>query len=273
MFFLPQHSPRESRRSRRWTDIVIAALGGGTVGLLSWLIMTQPATTISEYFTANAKPRGGGDNVVNVILVDFRGLDTLGEITVLAIAAIGIAAMLSRLRLAVRDLDWQGGRWSEDRHPMMLSVIARPLLPLALLVAVYLFLRGHNAPGGGFIAGLVAGAAIILQYIAGGAAAGRALLPLNSTQLMAFGLLCALAIGTASWAFDAPFLTSTYGYITWPIVGRFELASALVFDLGVFLVVLGTVLSILANLGEASDVNLRPHEQLAADAVPPAQVP
>ena len=255
MFFLPQESPRESAPSRRWTDIAIAASAGATVALLSWLAMAEPASTLAKFFIENAKPRGGGHNVVNVILVDFRGLDTLGEITVLAIAAIGIAGMLGRLRFPAREVDWLGRAWSADRHPIMLGVIARVILPLGLLVAVYLFLRGHNAPGGGFIAGLVVAAVIILQYIANGSEATRALLPVDATRLLGLGLLIALLTGLGSWIFDAPFLTSTYSYVSWPVVGRFEIASALAFDLGVLLVVVGAVLSILANLGHASAGN------------------
>jgi multicomponent K+:H+ antiporter subunit A len=134
----------------------------------------------------------------------------------------------------------------------MLRVLSRPLLPLALLVSAYLFLRGHNAPGGGFIAGLVTGTAIILQYVAYGSAWVRERLPWSYSNVVAVGLLIATLTGIASWAFGAPFLTSTFGYVTWPVVGKFELASAMVFDLGIYLAVVGVVLVIIGRLGGLS---------------------
>ena len=140
----------------------------------------------------------------------------------------------------------------------MLRVLSRPLLPLALLVSVYLFLRGHNAPGGGFIAGLVTGTAIVLQYVAYGSALGARAPAVESTRRRSrAGLLLATPTGLASWAFGAPFLTSTFGYVHWPVVGEFELASAMVFDLGVYLAVVGVVMVIIGRLGGA--VGPRPH--------------
>ena len=219
---------------------------------VTWLMLTRPFETIAGYYLDQSKPMGGGTNVVNVILVDFRGFDTFGEITVLGIAAVGIVALLHNLKLAGPGLDWDGRPWAAERYPLMLSVLSRPLLPLALLVSAYLFLRGHNAPGGGFIAGLVTGTAIILQYVAYGSGWVRERLPWSYSGVIATGLLVAVATGLASWAFGAPFLTSTYGYVTWPVVGKFELASAMVFDLGIYLAVVGTVLVIISRLGSLS---------------------
>jgi multicomponent K+:H+ antiporter subunit A len=249
MYFLPAESPRESSGLRRARDALVAVTAGGAVGALTWALLTRPLDTIAWYYLDNAKPAGGGYNVVNVILVDFRGFDTLGEITVLGIAAVGIVALLQNLKLAGPGLDWDGRPWAAERHPLMLSVLSRPLLPLALLVSAYLFLRGHNAPGGGFIAGLVTGTAIILQYVAYGSGWARERLPWSYSGVIAAGLLLAVATGVASWAFGAPFLTSTYGYVTWPVAGKFELASAMVFDFGIYLAVVGTVLVIISRLG------------------------
>ena len=113
---------------------------------------------------------GGGTNVVNVILVDFRGYDTFGEIIVLCIAALVIFAMLDTAvrGAAARRLDACRRRESGDAHPLMLSCVTRVLLPLALVVGIFIFLRGHNQPGGGFIAGLVVGIALLMQYMASG---------------------------------------------------------------------------------------------------------
>jgi len=252
MYFMPAETPPEPSRARVLRDALVAVTAGGAVTALAWALLTRPLDTIAWYYLDNAKPEGGGYNVVNVILVDFRGFDTLGEITVLGIAAIAIVALLQGLKLDTPSLDWQGRPWASERYPLMLGTLSRPLLPLALLVSAYLFLRGHNAPGGGFIAGLVTGTAILLQYVAYGSAWVRARLPWNYGTVIAAGLLIATGTGLASWAFGAPFLTSTFGYVTWPVVGKFELASAMVFDLGIYLAVVGVVLVIIARLGELS---------------------
>src|SRR5690606_31668075 len=115
-----------------------------------------------DFFIANAKTGGGGTNVVNVILVDFRGFDTLGEIAVLGIAALGIFKLLTRIPLFKPSSDGDGRPWSTERHSLLLATVSQGLLPLALMVSVFIFFRGHNLPGGGFIAGLVTAVAIIL---------------------------------------------------------------------------------------------------------------
>jgi multicomponent K+:H+ antiporter subunit A len=249
MYFLPAESPPEPSRLRLARDAAIGVIAGGSVAALAWAVLTRPFDSIAWYYLENAKPEGGGYNVVNVILVDFRGFDTLGEITVLGIAAVGILALLQGLKLEGPALDWEGRPWAAERYPLMLRVLSQPLLPLALLVSAYLFLRGHNAPGGGFIAGLVTGTAMLLQYVAQGSAWASARLPWNYTRVIAAGLLVATATGLASWAFGAPFLTSTFGYVTWPVIGEFELASAMLFDLGIYLAVVGVVMVIISRLG------------------------
>jgi len=257
MYFLPAETPQDSTALRRGRDALIAVAGGGAVAALAWALLTRPLDTIAWYYLENAKPAGGGYNVVNVILVDFRGFDTLGEITVLGIAAVGIVALLQGLKLDAPGVDQAGRPWATERYPLMLRVLSRPLLPLALLVSAYLFLRGHNAPGGGFIAGLVTGTAIILQYVAYGSEWARERLPWSYSNVVAAGLLVATSTGIASWAFGAPFLTSTFGYVNWPVVGQFELASAMVFDLGIYLAVVGVVLVIIGRLGGLSGPETR----------------
>jgi multicomponent K+:H+ antiporter subunit A len=130
----------------------------------------------------------------------------------------------------------------------MLAELMRPLLPLSLVVAVYIFLRGHNLPGGGFIAGLVAAVAIVLQYVASGTDFAAKRLQINYVRLMGAGLGVATLTGVASFAFGFPFLTSTHGYVHPPMIDKFELASAMAFDFGVFLVVVGAVLLALTEI-------------------------
>jgi multicomponent K+:H+ antiporter subunit A len=139
-----------------------------------------------------------------------------------------------------------------ERHPLMLQLTARLILPFAMLTSVYLFLRGHNQPGGGFIAGLVLAIALVLQYVANGQDWVAARLPTDDRPLVAWGLLIAAASGMASWAFDAPLLTSSYDYPVWPLVGAVPLASAAAFDFGVALVVIGATLTALGSMARLS---------------------
>ncbi|MBE0506009.1 MAG: monovalent cation/H+ antiporter subunit A [Marinospirillum sp.] len=250
LFFLPQSTPKESNPRRLVRDLSLAGLIGGVIGTINYAMITSPLDTISGFFLENSKTGGGGTNVVNVILVDFRGMDTLGEVAVLGIAALGIFKLIVRMRLYMPSTDAKGLPWSPDRHPMMLAIVSQSLLPLALLVSVYIFLRGHNQPGGGFIAGLITSVAIIQQYIAHGVDWVKERLRINYQWMVASGLLIAAFTGIGSWFFDRPFLTSWFDYFSLPWVGKFELASAMLFDLGVYLTVVGATLLILANLGK-----------------------
>lgn len=219
------------------------------MAFLCYAMLSHPFSTISRYYLDQSVPGGGGSNVVNVILVDFRGFDTFGEITVLAMAALGVFALLRGLVLVPHTTR---GAAERDRHPIMLAMLMRPLLPLALTVSVYVFLRGHNLPGGGFIAGLVAGVALMLQYLASGIDFAQARLPVDYIKLAAAGLAIAAATGIASWLFGFPFLTSTHGHLHLPLVGDLELASAMAFDLGVYVVVVASVLLVLSEFGDLS---------------------
>ncbi|RDL42627.1 monovalent cation/H+ antiporter subunit A [Marinomonas piezotolerans] len=261
LFFLPQKTPKESSPRRVVRDLGISAMIGGIIGTVIYAIMTRPLDTISTFFTENSKTGGGGTNVVNVILVDFRGFDTLGEITVLGIAALGIFKLISRMRLYMPSSDDGGRPWSSDRHPLMLSVVSQSLLPLALLVSAYIFLRGHNMPGGGFIAGLITSVAIIQQYVAHGVDWIKDRLKLDYQIMIGSGIGIAALTGLGSWFFGESFLTSWFDYFYLPVIGKFELASAMLFDLGVFLTVVGATMLILANLGQLTTSERPVHEE------------
>jgi multicomponent K+:H+ antiporter subunit A len=255
LYFLPQKTPTESSPSRVVRDVGIAAAIGGLVATINYAFITQPIDTISEFFLANSKIGGGGTNAVNVILVDFRGLDTLGEILVLGIAGLGIFNLLARVRLAMPSSNENGLPWTQDRHPPILAVISQSLLPLALLVSFYIFLRGHNMPGGGFIAGLITSVALIQQYIAHGVDWVKPRLKIEYQTLIALGVLIATLTGIGSWYFDRPFMTTWFDYFDIPYIGEIELASALIFDLGVYLTVIGSSLLILASLGKLTSTH------------------
>ncbi|MFY8273188.1 monovalent cation/H+ antiporter subunit A [Pseudoalteromonas sp. SSDWG2] len=250
LFFLPQRTPKESSSLRILRDLGISSAIGIIVGSICYALLTRPLESISQFFIGNAKTGGGGTNVVNVILVDFRGFDTLGEITVLGIAALGIYKLLLKLPLFMPASDSDGRPWARERHPLLLASISQSLLPLAIMVSVYIFLRGHNMPGGGFIAGLVTSIAFILQYMANGSNWIMARMDINYRKVIASGLAIATLSGVGSWAFGHNFLTSWFDYFDIPLVGKTELASAMIFDLGVYLTVVGATLMILASLGK-----------------------
>ena len=107
-------------------------------------------------------------------------------------------------------------------------------------------------PGGGFIAGLITSVALVLQYVANGMIWTQDRVGIKYHNVIGLGLLFATIAGAGSLAFSYPFLTSTFGYITWPVVGKFEVASALIFDLGVYLAVIGATLLILVSIGRMS---------------------
>jgi multicomponent K+:H+ antiporter subunit A len=252
---LPGLSPAESSAARRARDAVLAIGAGCGVGMLAWAVMTRPLDSVSWYYLQNSLPEAGGSNVVNVILVDFRGFDTLGEITVLAIAALGVAALMEGLSLR-RDAPGAPGR-SRDPYPLMLATAANVMLPLTLMVSAYLFLRGHNAPGGGFIAGLVAAIGLVTQYMADGFLRTERRLRLDFARVAGAGVALAGATGLAAWLFGAPFLSSAHGHPALPLLGEVPLSSALAFDLGVYLVVVGGTLLMLATLAGASEREAR----------------
>lgn len=253
---LPRTVPAETTAGRRALDAGIALGTGAGVAYLAYAMMTRSTESISAYHLEQSKPGGGGTNVVNVILVDFRGFDTFGEIIVLGIAALAIFALLdsalqgaSARRLAAM----RPGIESEDAHPLLLVVVTRVLLPLVLAVGAYIFFRGHNMPGGGFIAGLVVAIGLIMQYMASGYAWAHARGRIDAHAMIGGGIAIAGATGIASWLFGKPLLTSTYGYFHLPLIGEVELASAMAFDLGVFLTVVGTVLLSLATISRVEE--------------------
>lgn len=251
--YLPKVTPSESAPWRRMRDGAIGVVAGLGAGALAYAIMIRDFAIgpISAYHLENSYIGGGGTNVVNVILVDFRGFDTMGEIIVLGIGALAIFAMVEGLLQGPASRRLQNlplPAHAHDRHPMMMVVAARVSLPIALSVGVYIFLRGHNEPGGGFIAGLVVSIALLIQYMASGFAWSQERKRIDYHGMISVGVLFAVLTGVASWFFGAPFLTSANEYVTiWPL-SKIHLASAIPFDLGVFLVVVGSVMLALASL-------------------------
>jgi multicomponent K+:H+ antiporter subunit A len=228
---------------------------------------------------------------VNVLLVDFRGFDTMGEITVLSAVALTVYALLRRFRPApesiaipvqqASDVDpavgQKPGQQARDGYLMVQAVYLRFLLPVMGVIAVYFFMRGHNLPGGGFVAGLIFAATLIVQYMVAGTDWVESRLRLRPHRWIGWGLACACGTGLGAWLFGYPFLTSHTAHAALPLLGELHLPSAFLFDLGVFLVVVGTTMLILVALAHQSLRSRRASSEAvrgadpatAAAAIPP----
>ena len=272
-------------RLRRLRDLALSLAAGGGMALLALAMLHRPfAQSTSTFFLEHALTGGGGTNVVNVMLVDFRGFDTFGEIVVLGIVAITVYALLRRFRpaLEIMDLPAQqralpadlatdliNPRQATDTavgYLMVPAVLVRLLLPVTVLLAVYLFLRGHNQPGGGFVAGLVLSVAFLLQYIISGTQWAEAHLHLRPRRWIASGLLCALGTGLGSVALGYPFMTTHTLHVNLPLLGEVHLASATFFDLGVFLLVVGATLMMLTAIAHQSVRGHRYNARMAEES-------
>lgn len=243
---------------RRSRDLAVAVAAGGGLAALGYAAMTRPLPdSISRDFITRAYPEGGGTNVVNVILVDFRGFDTLGEITVLGAVAVSVYALLRRFRPAPESIGIPGQQVRQNAASIaddlfVPAVLMRLMFAVIAVFSMYLLVRGHNQPGGGFVAGLTFAVALILQYMADGTRSIEERLDLRPMRLIGLGLLIATATGIGAWVFAHPFLTSHTAHLTLPLVGEVHVPSAMAFDVGVFLLVVGATALILIALAHQS---------------------
>ncbi|MEY1677406.1 Na+/H+ antiporter subunit A [Gordonia terrae] len=224
---------------------------------------------------------GHGANAVNVLLVDIRAWDTLGEVSVLIAAATGVASMVFRNRrfgAAPRVADaarlqagdngddddhvppdrttWLLGSGLRDpRHrSMVLEATTRLLFPTMVVLSIYFFYAGHNAPGGGFAGGLTMGLALVLRYLAGGRYELGEALPIEPGRILGAGLAVSATTAIVSMFLGAPALSSAVFEVTVPVLGDIKFVTALFFDLGIYLIVVGLVLDVLRSLGARLDV-------------------
>ncbi|MDX1871723.1 Na+/H+ antiporter subunit A [Mycolicibacterium sp. 120266] len=284
---LPAEADRTNINRNRLPRAALAlAVGASVTGLAVFAMAARNTTPIAALLPDAAYYRGHGANTVNVLLVDIRAWDTMGEISVLLVAATGVASMVFRHRRfgaaprvpqagtsaagqpdigpvsayspAVGDITWlRGSDLRDPRHrSLVLEVATRLIFPLIMVLSAYFFFAGHNTPGGGFAGGLTAGLALVLRYLAGGRYELGETLPLDAGKVLGTGL--ALSAGTAitSLFLGAPVLSSAVIHFDIPVLGPVKLVTALFFDLGVYLIVVGLVLDILRSLGARVDVEM-----------------
>lgn len=292
---LPAEADQGNINRHRLPRLALSLAVGATVTTLAVFAMAARTTRpIADLLPDAAYYRGQGANTVNVLLVDIRAWDTMGEISVLLVAATGVASMVFRNRRfgsaprvprdlrdagqpdigrlpvlptspAVGDITWLRG--SELRDPryrsLVLEVATRIIFPLIMVLSFYFFFAGHNTPGGGFAGGLTAGLALVLRYLAGGRFELGEALPVDAGKMLGVGL--ALSAGTAvtSLFLGAPVLSSAVFQFDVPVLGHVKLVTALFFDLGVYLIVVGLVLDVLRSLGARVDVEMAQYNEAA----------
>jgi multicomponent Na+:H+ antiporter subunit A len=287
---LPAYFTDRPLSPRRYLRMALGAGVGLTVGLVM-LVTTgaRTATPVSEPYPEAAVEFGGGHNIVNVILVDIRAWDTMGEISVLVAAATGVASLLFlNTRVAgirrvidipypesVEKVPTGPGRrvWlpaprtlPPERRSIIFEVVARLLFPVFVVFAVYLLVAGHNAPGGGFAAGIVTGLAMMVRYLAGGRYELDETAPIDAGVLMGTGLFVATVSGLAPVAFGGAVLQSAQVDVAVPLLGELHLVTSTLFDIGVYLVVVGLVLDLLRALGSQIDRQILREERDAEGA-------
>lgn len=266
----PRFSVRPRRRSRWVRRGVGAAVGVVLAGFAAVAAGSRRAVPISVDFPRLAVDEAHGRNVVNVILVDIRAWDTLGEISVLVVAATGVASLVfqrSRTdprprRSTARPVTKPAGQrvWlrggptlHERRRSLVFEMVTRLLFHSIVLVSLFLLFSGHNAPGGGFAGGLMAGLALTLRYLAGGRYELEEAAPVGAGTVLGVGLAVSVGTGVTSALLGGGVLESAYLAVRVPVLGELHLVTSLVFDVGVYLVVVGLSLDILRSLGAEVD--------------------
>nr|WP_315268403.1 Na+/H+ antiporter subunit A [Microbacterium lemovicicum] len=280
--------------------VVAAAVGLTMAAIAIIATSSRVATPISERFPELAYELGHGRNVVNVALVDLRGWDTMGELSVLILAATGVASLVFVTHRADTLSDFTaplprtrtrrplvetaegvkprtdgrqrqawlvgGQRVKPENRSILLEVIVRVLFHSIIVVSLYLLFAGHNLPGGGFAGGLVAGMALVMRYVAGGRYELGAAAPADAGRLLGIGMSLAVACAVVPLLFGAAPLTSTFFEADLPVIGHIEFVTSTIFDVGVYLVVIGLVLDVLRSLG--AEVDRQSQAQTAAGVRP-----
>lgn len=264
---LPTRIATKHQPMRKRLRAVIGIAVGAVMALAATIALgARTATPISAELPRLAYEEGKGRNIVNVLLVDIRAWDTMGEISVLVVVATGVASLIflsSRAGGAPR-LELQGagdrGSWlvagrtlRPENRSIVLEVLVRLLFHPAMIVSVYLLFTGHNTPGGGFAGGLLAGLALVARYLAGGRFELGEAAPIDAGKVLGLGLFFAVGTAVSSLAFGLDVLESSWLDLEVPLLGELHLGTSTLFDIGVYLIVIGLTLDILRSLGGEVD--------------------
>lgn len=248
----------------RWVRITIGVATGLVVaGIAVVASNARTAAPISERFAKPAYEYGGGHNIVNVTLVDIRAWDTLGELSVLVVAATGIASLIflitdrgarrTRSPQPAETVPWLAASLRPERRSIVFEIVTRLIFHTVIVFSVYLMLAGHNAPGGGFAGGLIAGLALTIRYLAGGRAELDNAAPIDAGVVLGTGLAVAALSGLVPTLVGGGVLQSAIVDIHLPLLGTLHVVTSVFFDIGVYLVVVGLALDVLRSLGAGID--------------------
>ena len=282
----------EANGSRQPLIRAVIGIGVGVVMSLAAVVAlaARQELPVSADWPHLAVTQGHGQNIVNVALVDIRGWATMGELAVIIAAAPGVASLvfvstrddtlprltrlqmirearLQRLRAADPEIPergaWlpSGGRLSQATRMLSLEVIVRLTFHAIVVISLFVLLAGHNAPGGGFAAGLIAGMALVARYLAGGRHELGAAAPVAAGALLGAGMLLAAGTATVPLFFGVEALTSSWFTIELGPIGAIDFVTSTVFDIGVYLIVLGLVLDVLRSLGAEVDRHKERHDE------------
>jgi multicomponent Na+:H+ antiporter subunit A len=274
---------------------VIIGLGFGVTMVFAaiYAMGARIATPVSLEFPRLAYEGGGGLNIVNVTLVDIRAWDTFGEITVLALAATGVASLIfvrgrgdkilnsatvaegtvgrhrgvdpgsrdaaalavsRKFAASARDAWIVAGRTlAPERRSIIFEVVTRLIFHSMIMFSLYLLLAGHNLPGGGFAGGLTAGLALTIRYLAGGRFELREATPVSAGALLGIGLAVAATSGAVPLLLGGQVFQSAIIELWLPVFGDIKFVTSTIFDIGVYIVVVGLVLDVLRSLGAEID--------------------
>ena len=309
---LPANIAQHNKPVRPKRRLLIGGLVGlvmGTIGIIA--LGARQFESIAGALPTLAVDEGHGANIVNVMLVDIRAWDTMGEVSVLIVVATGVASLLfvsgrnsvvprlkesrslrsgANRRRVVADPELSSEGHAVSRQAFLLAgrknaphdrsivieVLVRLLFHPAMIVSIYLLFAGHNLPGGGFAGGLLAGLALVARYLAGGRYELSEAAPIDPGKILGLGVILAVGMSVVSLFFDAVPLESAYVTASVPVLGDLSFGTSTVFDIGVYLVVIGLTYDILRSLGSEIDrqseaAEIGPQPVPAADAAATAE--
>ncbi|MBA4607176.1 Na+/H+ antiporter subunit A [Aeromicrobium sp. Marseille-Q0843] len=272
----PFFSDRPFNIARWWRVGVGTAVGLSVAGFAFVATNARTATPISAGWAEPAYEYGGGKNIVNVALVDIRAWDTIGELSVLVVAATGIASLIFLLtdragrqvrprRVVTTDSNaWLAANLHDQRRSIVFEIVTRLVFHTVIVFSVYLMISGHNSPGGGFAGGLIAGLALMIRYLAGGREELDNAAPVDAGFVLGLGLAVAALSGLLPTLLGGGVLQSAIIDVPIPVLGELHLVTSVFFDIGVYLVVVGLALDVLRSLGSGIDAHMEDE-----DAGPP----
>lgn len=263
---LPTYFSTRPLASSRYSKVAIGALAGTVTAAGGYYAYSSRIhAPVSELMPREALVFGHGQNIVNVILVDIRAWDTVGELSVLLVTATGVASLIYVMSRSgridrIKNKSGRPGRFlpgasalEPQRRSMVLEVTTRVLFPTMIVLSIWLLFIGHNNPGGGFVGGVIAGLAFALRYLAGGRYELGEAMPIPAGNLLGTGLFVAAFGGLLPLLYGRDAFQSTPLDLHLGPLGDLHFTTAMILDVGVYILVLGLVIDLVSALGAEVD--------------------